>query len=188
MKRTEAEQHKINLLYHATVHFEVRKFVHNAKAEELTYDKMIEVTKTHERTCQEYQQHKQAYSAPASGFHKPLIQTNALAKSFQKKSLVASVGGATTKKTAQHTDRPATAVGGRTTGQLCAEQGGTPHLHIHPPHIVNRGKEDHPATSRTSREEVVAKLAASSGKTLLVRRDKEALPRTRTSAQFHSSW
>ena len=84
-KRNEVEQHKIDLLYHATLHFEVRKFVHNAKAEELTYEKMIEVAKAHERTCQEYQQHKQAHSAPGSGFHNPLIQTNALAKSFQKK-------------------------------------------------------------------------------------------------------
>ena len=83
--RTEIEQCKIDLLYHATIHFEVRKFVHNAKAEELTYDRMIEVAKAHERTCQEYQQHKQAHSAPASGYHNPLIQTNALAKSFQKK-------------------------------------------------------------------------------------------------------
>ena len=53
--RTEVEAHKIDLLYHATVHFEVRKFVHNAKPEEVTYDKMIEVAKAHEQTCHEYQ-------------------------------------------------------------------------------------------------------------------------------------
>ena len=82
--RTEVEAHKIDLLYHATVHFEVRKFVHNAKPEELTYDRMIEVAKAHERTCHEYQQHKQAHSAPVSGYQNPLIQTNALRKSFQK--------------------------------------------------------------------------------------------------------
>ena len=82
--RTEVEARKIDLLYHATVHFEVRKFVHNAKPEELTYDRMIEVAKGHERTCHEYQQHKQAHSAPVSGYQNPLIQTNALRKSFQK--------------------------------------------------------------------------------------------------------
>ena len=82
--RTEVEARKIALLYHATVHFEVRKFVHNAKPEELTYDRMIEVAKAHERTCHEYQQHKQAHSAPVSGYQNPLIQTNALRKSFQK--------------------------------------------------------------------------------------------------------
>ena len=52
----EQELHKIDLLYHATAHFEVRKFVHNAKQEELKYDRMIEVAKAHDsRNCQEYQ-------------------------------------------------------------------------------------------------------------------------------------
>ena len=58
----EQESSKIDLLYHATAHFEVRKFVHNAKPEELKYDCMIEVAKAHERTYQEYQIHKQAHS------------------------------------------------------------------------------------------------------------------------------
>ena len=82
--RAGVEARKIDLLYHATVHFEVRKFVHNAKPEELTYDRMIEVAKAHERTCHEYQQHKQAHSAPVSSYQNPLIQTNAVRKSFQK--------------------------------------------------------------------------------------------------------
>ena len=82
--RAKVEACKIDLLYHATVHFKVRKFVHNAKPEELTYDRMIEVAKAHEWTCHEYQQHKQAHSAPVSSYQNPLIQTNALRKSFQK--------------------------------------------------------------------------------------------------------
>ena len=82
----DQESRKIDLLYHATVHFEVRKFVHNAKHEELKYDRMIEVAKAHERTCQEYQIHKQAHSManPSNSYANPLIQTNALSKSFQK--------------------------------------------------------------------------------------------------------
>ena len=69
------ESHKIDLLYHATAHFEVRKFVHNAKKEELKYDCMIEVAKAHERTCQEYQIHKQAHSManPSNSYSNPLI-------------------------------------------------------------------------------------------------------------------
>ena len=43
----DQESCKIDLLYHATAHFEVRKFVHNAKPEELKYDRMIEVAKAH---------------------------------------------------------------------------------------------------------------------------------------------
>ena len=82
----DQESRKIDLLYHATAHFEVRKFVHNAKKEELKYDHMIEVAKAHERTCQEYQIHKQAHSAaaPCNSYSNPLMQTNALSKSFQK--------------------------------------------------------------------------------------------------------
>ena len=82
----DQESRKIDLLYHATAHFEVRKFVHNAKHEELKYDRMIEVAKAHERTCQEYQIHKQAHSManPSNSYTNPLIQTNALLKSFQK--------------------------------------------------------------------------------------------------------
>ena len=41
----DQESRKIDLLYHATAHFEVRKFVHNAKHEELKYDHMIKVAK-----------------------------------------------------------------------------------------------------------------------------------------------
>ena len=82
----DQESRKIDLLYHATAHFEVRKFVHNAKQEELKYDHMIEVAKAQERTCQEYQIHKQAHSManPSNSYANPLIQTNALSKSFQK--------------------------------------------------------------------------------------------------------
>ena len=81
----EQESHKIDLLYHATANFEVRKFVHNAKQEALKYDHMIEVAKAHERTHQEYQIHKQAHSmTPLSNYSNPLIQTSALSKSFQE--------------------------------------------------------------------------------------------------------
>ena len=83
-KKVEEESYKIDLLYHATVHIEVRKFVHNAKAEELTYDKMIKMAKAHERTCHEYQMLKQAHSTPSSNYCNPLLQTNVLSKSFQK--------------------------------------------------------------------------------------------------------
>ena len=83
-KKGEEESRKINLLYHATLHFEVRKYVHNANTSELSYDKMIEVAKAHERTCQEYQMHKQAHLGGASNYTNPLLQTSALTKSFQR--------------------------------------------------------------------------------------------------------
>ena len=48
---------------------------------------MIEVAKAHERTCQEYQIHKQAHSManPSNSYSNPLIQTNALSKSFSER-------------------------------------------------------------------------------------------------------
>ena len=45
---------------------------------------MIEVAKAHERTCQEYQMHKQAPSGNLVNYSNPLLQTSALSKSFQK--------------------------------------------------------------------------------------------------------
>ena len=80
----EQESHKIDLFYHATVHLEVRNYVHNTKPEELSCDWMIEVAKAHERTCQEYQIHKQAHSGNLGNYSNPLLQTSALSKSFQK--------------------------------------------------------------------------------------------------------
>ena len=84
----EWETCKIDLLYHATAHFEVRKFIHNAKQEDLKYDKMIMVAKSHKKTCQECQIHKQVHSMVAtphpSNYFNPLIQTSTLSKSFQK--------------------------------------------------------------------------------------------------------
>ena len=81
----EQETCKIDLLYHATAHFEVRKFVHNAKPKELKYDKMIKMAKAHERACREYQIHKQPHSmATLSNYSNLLLQTTTLSKSFQK--------------------------------------------------------------------------------------------------------
>ena len=101
-KQQEQDQRKIDILYHATAHFEVRKFVHNTKQGELSYDKMIEVAKAHERTCHEYQQHKQAHSSTVSNYQNPLIQTNALAKSFQKNRPCGKCG-----RNHNHSDCPA---------------------------------------------------------------------------------
>ena len=101
----EQESHKIDLLYHATAHFDVRKFIHNAKQEELKYDRMIEVAKAHERTCQEYQIHKQAHSmAPHSNYSNPLIQISAFQSLFRKalpRKPVASADALTAIMTAQ---------------------------------------------------------------------------------------
>ena len=63
----EQESLMIDLLHHATAHFEVRKFIHNAKQEELKYDRMIEVAKAHERTCQSTR-----YTSKLTQWHPPV--------------------------------------------------------------------------------------------------------------------
>ena len=78
----ETESHKIDPLHHATAHFEVRKFVHSAKPEELSYDKMVKVAKSHERICQEYQ--IQAHLGTVSYYQNPLFKQMFLSKSFHK--------------------------------------------------------------------------------------------------------
>ena len=115
----EQESHKIDLLYHATAHFKVRKFVHNAKQEELKYDHMIEVAKAHERTCQEYQIHKQAHS-------------------------MANVDTLTTMRNAKHMALHAVSVAIKITGLSNAEapRGGTVQLVAHPPWEGHRIDKD----------------------------------------------
>ena len=64
--------------------FKVKKFVHNAKPEELTYDKLIELAKAHHRACQEYQMHKQAHSMAPRVTTLILCYKQVLCQSFQK--------------------------------------------------------------------------------------------------------
>ena len=186
--RTEVEARKIDLLYHATVHFEVRKFVHNAKPEELTYDRMIEVAKAHEWACHEYQQHKQAHSVPVSSYQNPLIQTNAVRKSFQKLGHVANVGGAIPKDSALFTDRCATAVGGKAIGHRCVGPGGALLPDVHHHHTLPTDREDHRAASHSSsREEEEARAVTSSSRKVALptsTRKEVPLPRRHT----RSSW
>ena len=82
---------------------------------------MIEVAKAHERTCQEYQIHKQAHSManPSNSYANPLIQTNALSKSFQKgppRKPVASADAHTAMVIAQPTEPHAASVACQITG------------------------------------------------------------------------
>ena len=64
----DQESHKIDLLYHAAAHFEVRKFVHNAKQEELKYDHMIEVAKTMKGPAKSTR-----YTSKLTQWHPPVI-------------------------------------------------------------------------------------------------------------------
>ena len=57
-EREHEEERMINLLYHATIYYEIRKFVQEADPTALTYEMVIEKAKAHERNVLEYKDHQ----------------------------------------------------------------------------------------------------------------------------------
>ena len=80
-KETEEEQ-MINLLYHATIYYEIRKFVQESEPAALMYEMIIEKAKAHERNVLEYKDHQASHrganSAPS--YNNPLLTAHALTK------------------------------------------------------------------------------------------------------------
>ena len=54
----EVENRKLELLYHATRHFEVKKYAKEKDRGDITYSTLLEQAKIHERVIQEYRDHK----------------------------------------------------------------------------------------------------------------------------------
>ena len=59
-KETEEEQ-MIDLLYHATIYYEIHKFVQESEPAALTYEMVIEKAKAHERNVLEYKDHQASH-------------------------------------------------------------------------------------------------------------------------------
>ena len=80
-KETEEEQ-MIDLLYHATIYYEIRKFVQESEPAALTYEMVIEKAKAHEHNVLEYKDHQASHrganSAPS--YNNPLLSAHALSK------------------------------------------------------------------------------------------------------------
>ena len=72
----------IDLLYHATIYYEIRKFVQESDPTALTYEMVIEKAKAHERNVLEYKDHQASHrganSAPS--YNNPLLSAHALSK------------------------------------------------------------------------------------------------------------
>ena len=72
----------IDLLYHATIYYEIRKFVQESEPATLMYEMVVEKAKAHECNILEYKDnqasHKGANSAPS--YNNPLLSAHALAK------------------------------------------------------------------------------------------------------------
>ena len=74
----------IDLLYHATIYYEIRKFVQESEPAALTYEMVIEKAKAHERNVLEYKDHQAsdrgANSVPS--YNNPLLSAHALSKTW----------------------------------------------------------------------------------------------------------
>ena len=70
----------IDLLYHATIYYEIRKFVQESEPAALTYKMVIEKAKAHERNVLEYKVHQASHRGAnsASSYNNPLLTAHAL--------------------------------------------------------------------------------------------------------------
>ena len=80
-KETEEEQ-MIDLLYHATIYYEIHKFVQESEPAALTYELVIEKAKAHERNVLEYKDHQASHGGAnsAPSYNNPLLSAHALSK------------------------------------------------------------------------------------------------------------
>ena len=60
----------IDLLYHATIYYEIRKFVQESEPASLMYEMVIEKAKAHERNVLEYKDHQASHGGSK---HLPII-------------------------------------------------------------------------------------------------------------------
>ena len=72
----------IDLLYHATIYYEICKFVQESEPAALTYEMVIEKAKAHEHNILEYKDHQASHGGAnsAPSYNNPLLSTHALAK------------------------------------------------------------------------------------------------------------
>ena len=72
----------IDLLYHATIYYEIRKFVQESEPATLTYEMVIEKAKAHEHNILEYKDHQASHWGANSvpSYNNPLLSAHALSK------------------------------------------------------------------------------------------------------------
>ena len=72
----------IDLLYHATIYYEIRKFVQESEPAALTYEMVIEKAKAHERNILEYKDHQASHWGANSvpSYNNPLLSAHALSE------------------------------------------------------------------------------------------------------------
>ena len=108
-KKETEEERMIDLLYHATIYYEIRKFVQESEPAALTYELVIKKAKAHERNILEYKNHQASHGEQT--VHLPTIihcylLTNCLKDSpvavVIMANVVANVANLMSKATAPH--------------------------------------------------------------------------------------
>ena len=72
----------IDLLYHATIYYKIRKFVQESDPTALTYEMVIEKAKAHEHNILEYKDHQASHGGAnsAPSYNNPLLSAQAFSK------------------------------------------------------------------------------------------------------------
>ena len=81
-QKESEEERMINLLYHATIYYEIRKFVQESDPTALTYEMVIEKAKAHECNVLEYKDHQASHGGAnsAPSYNNPLLSAHGLSK------------------------------------------------------------------------------------------------------------
>ena len=81
-KKETEEERMIDLLYHATIYYEICKYIQESEPAALMYEMVIEKAKAHEHNILEYKDHQASHrganSAPS--YNNPLLTAHALTK------------------------------------------------------------------------------------------------------------
>ena len=81
-KKETEEERMIDLLYHATIYYEIRKFVQESEPAALMYELVIKKAKVHEHNVLEYKDHQASHGGAnsAPSYNNPLLSAHALSK------------------------------------------------------------------------------------------------------------
>ena len=67
-KKESEEKRMIDLLYHATIYYEIRKYIQESEPAALTYEMVTEKSKAHECNVLEYKDHQASHGAAKCAF------------------------------------------------------------------------------------------------------------------------
>ena len=81
-KKESEEEQMIDLLYHATIYYEICKYIQESEPATLKYKMVIEKAKAHERNVLEYKYHQASHGGANSmpSYNNPLLTAHALTK------------------------------------------------------------------------------------------------------------